>query len=42
LTALANGSVTPGNGVYAYATTNTFPTSTYNSTDYWVDVLFVP
>jgi predicted phage tail protein len=42
LTALANGSVTPGNGVYAYASTNTFPSSAYNSTNYWVDVLFVP
>ena len=42
LTALATGSVSPGNGVYAYATTSTFPTSTYNSTNYWVDVLFVP
>ena len=42
LTALANGSVTPGDGVYAYSSTNTFPTSSFGSTNYWVDVLFVP
>ena len=29
-----------GNGVYAMAGTSTFPTSTYNSTNYWVDVMF--
>ncbi len=29
-------------GVYNYSTTNSFPTSTYNSTNYWVDVLFQP
>ncbi|HXY38235.1 MAG TPA: DUF4082 domain-containing protein, partial [Vicinamibacteria bacterium] len=40
LTALANS--TSANGVYAYATTPTFPTSTYNAENYWVDVLFNP
>ena len=29
-----------GNGVYAYSTTSTFPTNTWNSTNYWVDVVF--
>ncbi|GAB3970766.1 hypothetical protein GCM10029978_044720 [Actinoallomurus acanthiterrae] len=31
-----------GNGVYAYGATNTFPTGTYQSTNYWVDVVFTP
>ncbi len=39
LRALANGDG-GGNGVYAYGTTSTFPTSTFNSTNYWVDVVF--
>lgn len=30
------------NGVYAYSGTSVFPTSTWNSTNYWVDVLFAP
>jgi methionine-rich copper-binding protein CopC len=29
-----------GNGVYAYAAGSTFPTSTYNASNYWVDVVF--
>ena len=40
LHALANG--TSANGVYAYSATNTFPTNTFNATNYWVDVLFTP
>ena len=40
LTAVANG--TSANGVYAYATQSTFPSSTFNSTNYWVDVEFQP
>jgi hypothetical protein len=28
------------NGIYNYGTTNTFPTSTFNSSNYWVDVMF--
>ncbi len=40
LTAVASG--TTANGVYTYATTSTFPTSSYNATNYWVDVLFAP
>jgi Domain of unknown function (DUF4082)/Bacterial Ig-like domain len=39
LHALQNG-VSGGNGVYAYAATTTFPTSTYESSNYWVDVVF--
>ncbi|MET7466292.1 DUF4082 domain-containing protein [Nonomuraea sp. NPDC005501] len=41
LTAPASGSV-GGNGVYAYSGTNTFPSNTYQSTNYWVDVVFAP
>jgi hypothetical protein len=36
LTALAVG------GVYAYGSANTFPASTYNATNYWVDVVYSP
>jgi hypothetical protein len=40
LHALANG-VSGGNGVYRYGAT-AFPNSTFNSNNYWVDVVFVP
>jgi hypothetical protein len=40
LQALANG-ISP-NGVYEYATSPTFPGSSYNAANYWVDVLFAP
>ncbi|MDC9835936.1 DUF4082 domain-containing protein [Rhizobium binxianense] len=39
LTAPAS-SVSGGNGVYAYGTGSLFPTSSYNATNYWVDVLY--
>src|SRR5450755_2393770 len=39
LQALAD-SVAPGNGVYAYNATSIFPTSTFNATNYYVDVTF--
>ena len=40
LTALRNGT-DGGNGLYRYGSTpSTFPTSTYNSENYWVDVVF--
>jgi hypothetical protein len=39
LHALQNG-VSGGNGVYHYGSTSAFPASTYNSTNYWVDVVF--
>ena len=38
LQAIASG--TSPNGVYAYGNASTFPNSTYNSANYWVDVLF--
>ena len=41
LHALANG-VSGGNGVYAYGSASSFPASTYNSSNYWVDVVFTP
>lgn len=28
------------NGLYSYATSTTFPTNTFNGTNYWVDVVF--
>ena len=40
-TAVTHGPLTApasGNGVYAYGSTATFPSSTYNATNYWVDV----
>ncbi|GAA4229771.1 hypothetical protein GCM10023075_37960 [Streptosporangium album] len=41
LTALANGAE-GGNGVYKYGATNAFPTSGYQASNYWVDVVFTP
>jgi hypothetical protein len=38
LDALAN-TVSP-NGVYTYGSTSAFPSSSYNATNYWVDVVF--
>ncbi len=40
LHALQNGA--SGNGVYVYGAAPAFPTNSWNSTNYWVDVLFVP
>jgi N,N-dimethylformamidase beta subunit-like, C-terminal/Domain of unknown function (DUF4082)/Fibronectin type III domain/Bacterial Ig domain len=40
LQALANG--TSANGVYTYGVESTFPTSSYNATNYWVDAMFAP
>ncbi|MCK1590070.1 DUF4082 domain-containing protein [Bradyrhizobium sp. 169] len=42
-TARTNGPLTAPaniNGVYTYGTSNLFPTSTYNASNYWVDVVF--
>ena len=36
------GNATSPNGVYAYGAAPTFPTSSWNATSYWVDVLFAP
>ena len=41
LTALASAT-SGGNGVYTYGSTSAFPASSYNSSNYWADVLFVP
>ena len=44
-TAHANGPLTApasNNGVYTYGNGNLFPTSTFNATNYWVDVVFSP
>ncbi len=40
LTASANAGVAGGNGVYAYSAASKFPNSTFNATNYWVDVVF--
>jgi methionine-rich copper-binding protein CopC len=37
--AIADG-VSGGNGVYSYGSTASFPSNTYNATNYWVDVLW--
>jgi hypothetical protein len=39
LHALANG-VDGANGIFSYATASTFPTSSFNASNYWVDVVF--
>ncbi len=39
LHALRDG-VSGGNGVYTYGNVSNFPSSTYNATNYWVDVVF--
>src|SRR5262249_48480522 len=41
LHALRNTPGTP-NGVYGYASTSTFPTSSFNAENYWVDPVYVP
>jgi hypothetical protein len=38
---LASG-VSGGNGVYTYSSASTFPSSTYEAANYWVDVVFAP
>ena len=38
---LADG-VAGANGVFTYAATSSFPTSTYAKSNYWVDVVFTP
>ena len=37
-----SSSASGGNGIYAYGSAVTFPTNSYNATNYWVDVLFSP
>jgi hypothetical protein len=38
---LQNG-VSGGNGVYAYGSSSSFPSQTYQASNYWVDVVFTP
>ena len=40
--AVTNGPLTAlaGGGVYAYGSSSTFPTNTYNNNNYWVDVVY--
>jgi hypothetical protein len=40
LYAPASSAVTGGNGLYSYGGSPGFPTSTYNASNYWVDVVF--
>jgi hypothetical protein len=40
LTAPQSSAVTNGNGLYFYSAAAAFPTSSYNATNYWVDVVF--
>ena len=40
LHALATGSYSAGDGLYIYGNSPAFPTSSYNATNYWVDVVF--
>ena len=41
LHALANG-VSGGNGVFQYGASDLFPNQSWNSSNYWVDVVFQP
>ena len=42
--AVTNGPLTalPSGGVYAYGTGNVFPSSSFNASNYWVDVVYSP
>ena len=40
LTAPQSSAVANGNGVYVYSSAPAFPNSSYNATNYWVDVVF--
>ena len=42
--AVANGPLTAlaGGGVYAYGSGNVFPSSSFNASNYWVDVVYTP
>ena len=40
LTAPQSSAVSGGNGTYIYGSSPAFPSSTYNATNYWVDVVF--
>ena len=40
LAAMADGGPGEANGIYSYGSTSQFPTSSYQSSNYWVDVVF--
>jgi hypothetical protein len=40
LQALVDGGIGGANGVFMYGATSQFPTSSYQSSNYWVDVVF--
>jgi hypothetical protein len=40
LTAPQSSAVSGGNGLYGYSSSPAFPNSSYNATNYWVDVVF--
>nr|WP_238345086.1 DUF4082 domain-containing protein [Actinopolymorpha cephalotaxi] len=42
LTAAIDGGAQGGNGVFVYTSSSKFPTASYQATNYWVDVVFVP
>ena len=37
---LLSNAAAGGNSVYRYSSTTTFPSATYNATNYWVDIVF--
>ncbi len=37
-----SSSTSGGNGVYAYGSSSSFPTDTFNAANYWVDIVFQP
>jgi hypothetical protein len=39
---VSGGLYTSANGVYSYGSTSTFPTSSFQGTNYWVDPVFAP
>lgn len=42
LTGIGTADTDGPNGVYEYTATGAFPTSTFNASNYWVDVVFAP
>jgi methionine-rich copper-binding protein CopC len=42
LTALSNSAAPGGNGLFSYGAASQFPTSSYQATNLWVDVVFTP
>ena len=42
LHAIGNNNAAGGNGVFAYASSSTFPTQSFGASNYWVDLVFSP